>query len=139
MERATRGLVNGNRPEVIRVETARKEAVAQNRRNARMRGAVPQVTNTVLRDDVSALGRHTEPRGRRLGGKPAEAHPRDRMALRAANKNHVIASWERSFAALAGRRPLVKELISGLIVARHMSNESIPMGAVMGHGLALMR
>ena len=139
MERATRVLVKRNRPQVIRMETARKETVAQNRRNARMRCAVPQITNTALGDLVGTGGRHTEPRGRHLGGKPAEAHPRDRMALRATNKNHVFVSWERSFAALAGRRPLVKELVSALVIANHMSNESIPIGAVRRYGVALVR
>ena len=132
MKRATRVLFKRNGLEVIRMKTARKKTVAQDRRNSRMRRAVPQVADPILRDNAATWDRRTEPRGRHSGGKPIEAHPRDRVTLRTTNKKNIVISGRWSFTTRAGRGPLVKELIPALIIASHMSDESVPISAMGG-------
>ena len=139
MKRATRMLFKRNGQEVIRMKTARKKTVAQDRRKASMRCAVPQVANPILRDNAATWDRRTEPRGRHSGGKPIEAHPRDRVTLRTTNKKNIVISGRWSFTTRAGRGPLVKELIPALIIASHMSDESVPISAMGRDGFTLVR
>ena len=139
MKRATRVLFKRNGLKITRMESARDEAVAQDRCNALMRRAVPQVADPILRDSAATWDRRTEPRRRHSGGKPIEAHPRDRMTLRTTNKNNIVRSGRWSFTTRAGRGPLVKELIPALIIASHMSDESVPICAMVRGGFTLVR